>query len=208
MLHAGILAQASLGSPEGDTGGHKLMELMAVCHGWRAARGSILLYHVPHDAGCSACVQLNPLKMPPWSLPLEFLSFHLFPDRCLAQRKEERWGEAGMVARRGLCGDCLQSFPPAPAEIDPRACLSISASFPPRQRPRGPESTANAMRTEVKLGFLRVAGPLTAPPSFPSSSRCAGGLTSAQPDRKGNFADREKSYFLLSFLSSFSPLSF
>lgn len=60
----------------------------------------------------------------------------------------------------------------------------------------------------MKLGSRRVAGPLTAPPSFLSSSRCAGELTSAQPDRKGNYADREKSYFLLSFVSFFFFIPF
>lgn len=119
-------------APRGPPGGRKLAEHKAVCPGREGCLGVPLLYHVPQEAGCPSCVQRNPLKMLPWHFPLEPLSFRLFPGRGLAQRKEERWAEAGTEARRGLSGDGLQSFPPAPPEIHPRALSQHVWVLPPK----------------------------------------------------------------------------
>lgn len=94
------------------------------CHGGRAAWGFTSFSCAPHHAAVQLAHNLIHstcwLSTFVWNSFFFFLS--LFSNRCSAQRKEERWGEAGMdkPERGAVPGDWLSGAPTGSHRWDPR----------------------------------------------------------------------------------------
>lgn len=145
VLHAAIASQARLGNPEGDTGGRKLAEHMAACNGWRAAWGPYFSPMLPTMQ--AAQLVYNSIYSKYLHGPFLWNSFPFTYSQIGALHKGRRRDgvRQGWWPRGGCLGTAfshsLRLLPRSAQGLD----LSMSLSFPPGQRPRGSESTANAM---------------------------------------------------------------